>query len=748
MHAPTDAPPALARRVCAAAGTALLLTGVGLLHPLAARAEFGSASLLSATTRLEFERATAPALSGDGGYVAFEGSLAGVSGVWRRDLQTGAIEPVATAYEPADPALSAPSASLGAADAAAPSISEDGQYVVFTTTADLEPERVNGKGEHEGEPAADDGCPEVYRRDMSLAASAPGAYTLVSALNGEGGEGITFATCPAGGSGFAVAGAQAAPGVAISDDGQQVAFTVLSESNLARGSSCAKPKLAECSAETPPSQVAVRDLETDTTTLVSATPEGKPTPGGGAFPSLESEQHMHSTSESPPIGDQITGSSAAISGDGTTVAWMGSDVPAQVPSSAAAITGSSACHGAPGSEAEPLWRRIAAGPDAVTQRLMAGAGLDLFYNLDQEGEVVCAGTFVDTISWQLFIPPVLSRNGYTVALLANAPRPAAVASAELYAETPTTDVYAVQVEGSTPRVLPLTETPDYDTTEAARSFVNDVAISPSGSRIAFESARTQLTLGSSLTLISPSVPYAGVLYQTYEANLELGTLQRVTVTWDGAEPSGSAGLLSFSGDGSGLAFASNALNLFYGDAIDASQVYLAEELPAAEPPASPQIGAEPAQPLPSTEWQLYATATPQPDGSVLVNAQLPSAGSLSVRAEAQLPGADVNPRKLGARKRGRAARSQEGLTQRTIAQASTSTAQASRVQLRLRAGKSYSTDVTSKHGVYAILHLSFTASGHPALTAEVPVTFHRTVHAHAAKASRRSRARAQKGAAR
>ncbi|HEV7943655.1 MAG TPA: hypothetical protein VGP17_12750 [Solirubrobacteraceae bacterium] len=745
----------LAHRAAAVAGVAALLAGAGLLlRPVSARAEFGPASLLSATTKLEFEQAEAPALSGGGRYVAFQGSLGSISGVWRRDLQTGVIEPVATAYEPADPALSAPSAALAAGDAAAPSISEDGQYVIFTTTADLEPERVNGKGEHEGEPAADIGCPEVYRRDMALAASEPDAYMLVSALNGEGGEGITFASCPSGG-GFAVAGAQAAPGVAISEDGQQVAFTVLSESNLAPGPGCTKPKLAECKAETPPSQVAVRDLETDTTMLVSVTPEGKPTSGGGAFPSLESEQHMHNTSESPPIGGQITGSSAAISGNGTAVAWMGTDVPAQVPSSAPEITGSDACHGAPGSEAEPLWRRIADGPGAVTQRLMGAAGLDLFYNLDQEGEVVCAGTFVDTVSWQLFIPPVLSKNGLTVALLANAPRPATVASAELYGETPTTDVYAVEVEdepGSTPQVLPLTETPDYDTTEAARSFVDDVAISPSGSRIAFESARTQFTLGSSLTLISPSVPYAGVLYQTYEANLELGTLQRVTVTWDGAEPTGSAGLLSFSGDGRDLAFDSNALNLFYGDAVDASQVFLAEELPAAEPPASQQIGAEPPQSLPSPEWRLDATAAPQPNGSVLVDAQLPSAGTLSVRAQAQLPDAESKPRKLAARNGRRATRSHastdEGLTQRTIAQASMRATQASRVRLRLRAGKAYSTDVTSKHGVYTILHLSFSAPGHSMLNIEVPVTFHRTVHGRAARVSRHLHGRTRKGAAR
>lgn len=166
-----------------------LAAAAALLLPTSAAAEFTLPTLLSGTQQLQFESADAPALAREGGFVAFQGSLAGVSGVWRRDLQTGAIEPVATTYDKAAPELSAPNEALAAPGASAPSISADGRYVAFTTTADLEPEHDNLAGEAEGEPAADRGCPEVYVRDMDLSASVSGAYTLAAAV-GQSGAGI------------------------------------------------------------------------------------------------------------------------------------------------------------------------------------------------------------------------------------------------------------------------------------------------------------------------------------------------------------------------------------------------------------------------------------------------------------------------------------------------------------------------------------------------------------------------------
>jgi hypothetical protein len=107
------------------------------------------------------QAATQPAFAAGGGFVAFTGEFDGVSGVWRKDLGSGAVELVAGADE-GDAALSAP-------DAGAPSISADGRYVSFTTTAPLDP--------------ADDpgGCASVYVRDMTVPIGAPGANLLASA---------------------------------------------------------------------------------------------------------------------------------------------------------------------------------------------------------------------------------------------------------------------------------------------------------------------------------------------------------------------------------------------------------------------------------------------------------------------------------------------------------------------------------------------------------------------------------------
>ena len=101
-----------------------------------ARADFAQAMLVSGSRQQQFNEANAPALSADGRYAVFQGRLAGVPGVYRRDLLTGEVELVVGAFallpgaSPAQRALDAP-------DAAVPSVSADGRYVAFTTTADL-----------------------------------------------------------------------------------------------------------------------------------------------------------------------------------------------------------------------------------------------------------------------------------------------------------------------------------------------------------------------------------------------------------------------------------------------------------------------------------------------------------------------------------------------------------------------------------------------------------------------------------
>jgi hypothetical protein len=732
------------------------------LWPVAARADFSSATLLSGDQelQLQFNEATAPALAAEGEYAVFQGALADVPGVYRRNLRSGKVQLVAGG-DAADPenacntALHPPAA----CDAAAPSVSREGRYVAFTTTADLEPASAAGEA---GEPEGDRGCPEVYVRDMDLEPGTPGAYTLASALNGSDAGIVYLGGCPAAKiSSFGIAGAQATPGVALGEqEGQvKVVFTVLNYSNLDASPGCVAPgvppQYSEC---TPPSQVAVRDLQTETTTLVSATPAGAPTPHGGAFPSTDSEGHIRNESVGPEdltafsYGDQLTASSAAISADASTVAWLGTNIPAQVPSSAAKLEAGTAgdfFNGREllGSEAEPLWRRIADGPGAVTRRLLAGSGLDFFYRAADEGiEPVLSGSFVG-LHQTVFLAPALSENGSRVALLASAPRPTLEASfpqsglPELH-----TDAYVVEVEDDPaipPHVTALTEIADYAASPAAVEDVKDVAISPDGTRVAFDTRRTQLQ-APALALISPPISYTQTS-ETYEANIALGTLQRVTSTYNGSEPSGGAGLLSFSGDGQTLAFESDATNLFFGDAVPASETYLAREL-AAEASVTPQeIGPLPPAQLPSTPWDLSATATAQADGSVLLEAQVPGAGRLTVSAGAQLPApapaksaSRRDARRHGATRASVATKKRAGkkskqkrtsggtaIPTRTVAQGASTATAATELRVRLDVIPAYESLVAGRDGLYAVLRVSFAAAHHQTLVEEIPVTFRR-----------------------
>lgn len=709
----------MSREACAGAARMALLAALVLLAPAAtAHADFSQPTLLSGTGQLEFEEATEPAISADGDYAVFRGQLAGVPGIYRRDLQSGAIELVAggEVVDPADVCGATPLQPLVACDASGPSISADGRYVAFTSAAELVPTCGSSAAASAGcEPEADLGCPQVYVRDMGppeheTSAGERGAYALASALS-ETGEAIAFSGCSSEN-----AGARTAAGVAISAAGQDVVFTVLSQSNLARGPQCAPATpLGECPPETPANQVAVRNLKSHTTTLVSVTPQGLPTPGGGAWPTA----------------------TAAISADASTVAWLGTDVGEQVPGAKEEIEdrlSAPAGRKPEGGEVEPLWRHVAEGPADATRRLLSGANLNLFFSRDLQ-EQLLGGSFVDGYTGALSTPIALSADGDTVALLSNAPPPAAEASARLIENSPNTDAYAVQVDAdpsTPPRVTALTATPDYVPPLSPNTEnIQNIAISPDGSRVAFDTSRTQFTLPA-LTEISPPAAFTGTP-ETYEANLENGTLQRVSATYDEAEPNGPAEALALSGDGARIAFASRATNLFYGDAVSASEVYLAEEIPAGAQAGAQQFGPPP--PLAPTvpEWLLSATASAQSDGSVLVDAQVPGAGRLGVQATAELPAssAKVSRAKGAKAKRSgriRARRSAKGhpeLLSRTVARTATVAAVPGEVELRAHVDSAYRALLTTHDGLYVVLRVTFAAPGHPTLTREIPLTLHR-----------------------
>jgi hypothetical protein len=657
----------------------LVCTTVGCIavwQPATAAAGFTHATLLSGDAEQQFQEANDPAISQSGEYVAFQGILGGENGLWRRNTRTGELQ------------LVAPSGT-------APSISREGRYIAFTTSEDLEPLREGPGHKPEGEPTADAGCPEVYVRDMEVSETAEGAYTLASSLDSSA-EGITFQ--PNGGS-CSGSGAQAAPGVALSsDDGVlKVVFTVLSESNLTDSA-------------TPPGQVVVRDLNTKITSLVTTTPEGEPVPGGGAFPDSYDNRF------------EEAGSTAAISADGSTVAWFGVNVAEQVSEAEAARE--PALNSLAGKrELEPLWRRMTA-PASATRRLLAGAGLAFGAPNPAEPPIpIEAGAFIGMNA--PYGVPALSENGESVAVLANAPPDAALPSVfETKGGFPNfdADAYVVHINGdpsSPPLVTPLTEVTSYLAQEQERASITDIAISSDGTRVAFDTERTPLE-SPSLAVIS--APTQEKVTNVYDANLALGTLQRATFSYDGGEVGGDMGLLSFAGDQT-LAFASTAGDLFYGDAVGGWQVYDIHEVQTSEQPVVPQVGAASILALPEPEWTLSATLAPQGD-DVVVHAQVPGAGRLSVAALAQLP---VRAATRGRatkllRKRGRAgAATARRLSTRAVATAATTTSAAGEVTVNAAVGAAYGELLASGDGLYAVVRVTFSAPGHATLVRELPV---------------------------
>jgi hypothetical protein len=674
----------------AALGSVLLTLAIA---PGAARAAYTAPALQSSLTTQQFNLASGPSISADGQWLAFAGSLGGVSGIYRRNVVTGEVD---TVY---------------AGIAAGPSISADGRYVAFTTTADLDPSE---------EPSADAGCAEVYVRDMDAPAGSAGSDILVSARDGST-QGLTFTGCstatPTNGV-LPATGAQAAAGVAISQDGSEVAFTVLSPSDLGLPAGSAPT--------TPASQVAVRNLQTDATTLVSVTPSGQPTPGGGAYPSTTSRSIGVNDPTDLGGSEVVPASTAAISGDGTTVAWMGTEVPSQVPSATDVVPGMSTQVNVDqadpaGQEVEPLWRRIADGASATTVRLLTGAGLSFYGYTGYESNQALpieGGSAEGSTPGSL----ALSADGQTVVLDADAP-PAADVATLIQSQRSATlpyDVYAVQVaDGVAPQVTPITQVGNYAATAAGTATASSVAISPSGEELGFETARTDFPLASP-ALITPPTSYDSVA-ETYVADLPLDTLELATSTFDGSAANGDSGSIAIDQAGD-VAVASLASNLFYGDPDPSSpEVYLLDRVPQATAVAIGSIGAPFTSTPPAPSWTLGATATRQSGGKVVLHVSVPGAGRVSATATAQLP--------TRAAKASHAVRKTQPKTgtpepSRTVAAGHRTARAAADLSVALRLRPRYRTLAQARGGLYATATVTFTAAGHPPLTQTVPVTFH------------------------
>jgi hypothetical protein len=741
--------------------TLVLTLAVALACCPAAQAAFTPFEFASADPALglQADYAYSPAISANGQYVVFTGSVASQPGVYREDLATGALEPV-----------------IEGAGAGAPSISAEGRYVSFTSDEEPEVQPAARK-------PAPSGCTSVYVRDMAVPdvqtqASAgiverapfdsPGAYTLASA--GDGGTGsLAYAKPKAEGE---QCGAATAAGVSLSaGEGRpvKVVFTILGASDLSAPSKpavspsepsgpCPAPPYANC--PTPPGQVVVRNLETQTTTLVSVTAAslgGTPQPvAGGAALAGVTASGVVILPDGAHVHLPVAASSAAISADGSTVAWMGTNVAEQVPVAQPLPTAEYV-----NGYAEPLWRRIEEGAATPTRRVLAGedpsapdcppacaGGLDLGWDMqdlvatEDTSEAPAYGSYVSLANSQLgfradngfstsldAVTPKLSENGMEVALLSTQPNYGEDPDFGLLSQTkpPPANAFVVNMTPGLTRAQAITRLTAWGsvnfTNPRLDGSIESIAISPDGSRVAFVTRRIAFPLAPPALITPPLSQSAST--QLYEANLQAGTLALVTEGYNEEPANGEVFSASLSGDGLRVALASGAGNLAYGVVDQGSAVFVTNEIDSPSVAGLQSITPLPGEPALTPQWKLSATVRPAPGGgALLLDVSVPGAGVLDANASAAVPGATRSSRarphgrrreRAGSRGRRATASATHGhlvIATREIAHAGKTAKEPRVIQLRLTPVSRYRSLEDARGGLFTTITVTFSAHGH------------------------------------
>ena len=373
--------------------------------------------------------------------------------------------------------------------------------------------------------------------------------------------------------------------------------------------------------DVPAGQVFLRDRVANTTTLVTAQRD----PGTGVMTAL-------------PAGGAI---GAVLSADGSTVAWTGGNAGSQ-----ARFLG--------GENPDPsflyyLWRRVGADPSAPTRRITGLADPDdpacppgSQTNFDQSSTGPCFGPLTDqeanrtSIAGQL---PAISGDGDTVAFLTGAgPRPFAFTG-------PGLDLYVAQMDaGLTRKQATIELTRDtVGTDTATASPLGGIAMSPSGRYLAVTTVRTDFVLPTLRPLGEPRTSPGP--RELYVVDLQERTLDRVTRTFAGGDI--EADVLNgatISADGSRVAFASFSGSLFFGDANQTVDAFVAERQPEVgtdQPQLPPGAGGPDGTIEDLGGPRISARAKARRGGVVVLTVSVPAAGG--VRAVAK--GVAGKPRK-------------------------------------------------------------------------------------------------------
>jgi Tol biopolymer transport system component len=629
-----------------------------------ARGFYGNGATIASADLVRLEqgddRSTFAAVSRDGRYVVFD-TLARnffadddpdppgqfrVGGVFRRDLAgNGPLQLVADG----DMLLESDS-SFVFRGADNPSVSADGRYVAFSTGQQLVPADTNGNV-------------DVYVRDMNEPLRAAGAFTLASARNG-GATPATYAP-PATDLPGRNPGAEVFGGAALSADGRRVVFRTTADSDLPAASGPTGPA----------GQLLVRDLDAQTTTLVTRD-RTTGDPAGGAL------------------------GAAVISADGTTVSWPGTNAIAQTSFLAGENPSPNATF--------YLWRRLADGPGAPTRRITGAADLDdpacppggsITSSPTATGP--CYGPLTqpeEGVSAIFQKPPVLSANGRRVAFLTGAgPRPEANTGANL-------DLYLTDMSPGVSRKAGTREL----TREgiggnfAESAGIDGVALSGNGNQLALTSIRVRFVLPSPAA-VGTFRTFASAR-EVYVIDLASNTLERVTRSFGGADTNGEAGIVpTISDDGARVAFTSLASNLFFGDANERADAFAAtrtappgdEPGAGGEPPSPPDPGFEPLPPVDQPPPFLRVAPRAQRDGRVILAVNVPGPGALSAVASGRVPATTARTRR------------RPRLVTRVIARAQARPRRAARVSLALVPNPRYRSLVRRRTGLAASARLTF-----------------------------------------